>query len=49
MESGDVVDLTPHAGDDPLVLRTTPFEGGEDDEDQDRIIQPLPRIIRPPG
>ena len=37
MESGDVVDLTPHAGDDPSALRTTPLEGEEDDVDQTGI------------
>jgi hypothetical protein len=33
MESGDIVDLTPRARQDPLALRTTPFQEGEDDED----------------
>jgi hypothetical protein len=33
MESGDIADLTPHAREDPPVLRTTPFQEGEDDED----------------
>ena len=32
MKSGDVADLTPHAGDDLPALGTTPFEGEEDDE-----------------
>jgi hypothetical protein len=32
-ESGDIVDLTPCARQDPLALRTTPFEEGENDED----------------
>jgi hypothetical protein len=32
-ESGDIADLTPHARQDPLALRTTPFQGGKDDED----------------
>ena len=31
MKSGDVDDLTPHAGDDLPALRTTPFQEGEDD------------------
>jgi hypothetical protein len=32
-ESGDIVDLTPHARKDPLASRTTPFQEGDDDED----------------
>ena len=32
MKSGDVADLTLHAGNDLPALRTTPFEGEEDDE-----------------
>jgi hypothetical protein len=32
-ESGDIADLTPRARQDPPVLRTTPFQEGEDDED----------------
>jgi hypothetical protein len=32
-ESGNIADLTPHAREDPPVLRTTPFQEGEDDED----------------
>jgi hypothetical protein len=32
-ESGDIADLTPYARQDPPVLRTTPFQEGEDDED----------------
>ena len=35
MECGDVVDLTPPAGKDLSALRTTLFEGGEDDEGTD--------------
>ena len=31
-DSGDVADVTPHAGEDLPALRTTPFQGGEDDE-----------------
>jgi hypothetical protein len=33
MESGDIADLMPHARQDPLALRTTPFQEGEDGED----------------
>jgi hypothetical protein len=33
MESGNIADLTPRARQDPPVLRTTPFQEGEDDED----------------
>ena len=38
MESGDVTDQTPHAGDDLPALRTTPFEGEEDDEGHRYIL-----------
>jgi hypothetical protein len=33
MESGDIAYLTPRAREDPLALRTMPFQEGEDDED----------------
>jgi hypothetical protein len=33
MDSGDIAHLTSHAREDPLALRTTPFQEGEDDED----------------
>jgi hypothetical protein len=32
-ESGDIVDLMPHARQDPPVLRTMPSQNGKDDED----------------
>jgi hypothetical protein len=32
-ESGDIADFMPRAREDPLALRTTPFQEGEDDED----------------
>jgi hypothetical protein len=31
--SGNIVDLTSCAREDPSALRTTPFQEGEDDED----------------
>jgi hypothetical protein len=33
MDSGDIADLMPRAREDPLVLRTMPFQEGEDDDD----------------
>jgi hypothetical protein len=33
MASGNIADLTPHARQDPSVLRTMSFQEGEDDED----------------
>jgi hypothetical protein len=33
MDSGNIADLTPRLREDPLALRTTPFQEGEDDED----------------
>jgi hypothetical protein len=32
-ESGDIADLTPRAREDPLALKTTPFQEGDDAED----------------
>jgi hypothetical protein len=40
-ESGDIADLTPRARQDPLALRTMPFQGGEDDEDIGMPGQPM--------
>jgi hypothetical protein len=45
-ESGDIADLTPHAGEDPPALRTTPFQEGEDDEDIGMLGRPTTRNIK---
>jgi hypothetical protein len=45
-ESGDIADLTPRARQDPPVLRTTPFQEGEDDEDIGTPGRPTIRNIK---
>jgi hypothetical protein len=45
-ESGNIADLTPHAREDPPVLRTTPFQEGEDDEDIGMLGRTMTRNIK---
>jgi hypothetical protein len=45
-ESGDIADLTPCVRQDPLALRTMPFQEGEDDEDIGMPGRPTTRNIK---
>jgi hypothetical protein len=45
-ESGDIADLMPHGRQDPPVLRTTPFQEGEDDKDIGTPGRPTTRNIK---